>query len=102
MSDKLETVYAKYLDNNTDNVDNIINSLISLYSKELMNFCFTYVKDWKITEDIVQEVFIKAYKKIEQLNNIKNVRVWLYSICANHCKDYLRKAETKKLFLLML
>jgi RNA polymerase sigma-70 factor (ECF subfamily) len=49
-------------------------------------------------EDITQEVFVQAYKKIKTLNDPQRFRAWLYTIAVNRCNDFLRKK--KYLFLL--
>ena len=42
-------------------------------------------------EDITQEVFIKAYRKLHTLKRWDNFLVWLRSITYNLCKDLIRK-----------
>ena len=42
-------------------------------------------------EDVLQISYIKAFKKIEQLDNKDKFNVWFYRIVINTCKDQLKK-----------
>ena len=44
-------------------------------------------------EDITQEVFVQAYKKIKTLHEPQRFRAWLYTIAVNRCNDFLRKKK---------
>ena len=43
-------------------------------------------------EDVLQEVYLTAYKKFGQLQNRDSFKAWLISIARNKCNDYFRKA----------
>jgi RNA polymerase sigma-70 factor, ECF subfamily len=58
---------------------------------------FYYVKDKMIAEDIAQEVFIKAFTKMEEFRGSSSLETWLYRITVNHCKDYIRSWSYRKL-----
>ena len=38
-------------------------------------------------DDILQEVFITAYKKFNQLKNPESFKAWIISIARNKCND---------------
>lgn len=42
-------------------------------------------------DDIVQDSFLKAWKKFDSFNNQSSFRTWLYRIAMNTTYDYLRK-----------
>jgi RNA polymerase sigma-70 factor (ECF subfamily) len=44
-------------------------------------------------EDLTQEVFEQAYRKMDSLNDTRRFRAWLYSIAVNRCNDFLRKRK---------
>jgi len=44
-------------------------------------------------EDAVQEVFIKAYRKLDSYKADTSFSSWLYKIAYNHCVDCLRKRK---------
>ncbi|WP_169891100.1 sigma-70 family RNA polymerase sigma factor [Litchfieldia alkalitelluris] len=72
----------------------LVEGLIDQYGKALINFAYTYVKDWSLAEDIVQEVFISVYKA-DQYVNITAYKAWLFTITANKSKDLLRRKYFK-------
>jgi RNA polymerase sigma-70 factor (ECF subfamily) len=50
---------------------------------------------WRIpnfhdTEDLKQEVFIKAYENLRSLKQYDNFLEWLYAITSNLCKNWIR------------
>jgi RNA polymerase sigma-70 factor, ECF subfamily len=69
--------------------------IIHTYEKAVVQFAYTYVKDWSVAEDISQEAFIKVYKNILSFHHRSKVKTWLFSITANECKDYLRKIKRR-------
>jgi RNA polymerase sigma-70 factor (ECF subfamily) len=44
-------------------------------------------------DDILQETFLTAYKKIEQFNFESDIYTWLYTIARNRCIDEFRKQK---------
>ena len=81
---KLEEIFEKLY---FDNYKNLLKNAYRL----------TYEKN--AAEEIVQDAFIEAYKKIERLQNHENLVGWLYITVKNISKAYLRKnKEIKKLF----
>jgi len=41
-------------------------------------------------DDVLQEIYITAYKRIAQLKNMNSFKPWLISIARNKCTDYFR------------
>ncbi|MCA1030808.1 sigma-70 family RNA polymerase sigma factor [Bacillus timonensis] len=73
-----------------------LERLIDIYEQRLTNLSYTYVKDWEQAKDIVQEVFIKVYDKLDTMGEIEYEKTWLFTICANRSKDYLRSIKSKR------
>jgi RNA polymerase sigma-70 factor (ECF subfamily) len=47
------------------------------------------------TEDLVQEVFLKAFRAIAGFKGNSSFKTWLYQIATNTCLNYLAKAERR-------
>ncbi|PKM58254.1 MAG: RNA polymerase sigma factor SigZ [Firmicutes bacterium HGW-Firmicutes-3] len=60
---------------------------------ELLSFIKAKVNDQHEAEDILQEVFIRIYKNIEQLEDESKLKSWLYKITNNAIIDYYRKRK---------
>lgn len=65
------------------------------YSGRIYNFAFRFLKNSEAAEDAVQEVFVKMLKHANQFHGDAKLSTWLFSITANWCRDYLRKADNK-------
>lgn len=60
---------------------------------ELKGFVYKRVKDKALTEDIVQDVFLKVQGKIQHLRENEKVFGWIYQITRNTIVDHYRKAS---------
>ena len=65
------------------------------YSARIYNFAFRFLKNAEAAEDATQEVFVKMMKHANQFQGDAKLSTWLFSITANWCRDYLRKADNK-------
>jgi RNA polymerase sigma-70 factor, ECF subfamily len=46
-------------------------------------------------EDLLQEVFLNAYRKVSSFRGDSSLGTWLYRMAVNHCLDYLRGRQGK-------
>ncbi|MCM3584148.1 RNA polymerase sigma factor [Mesobacillus maritimus] len=67
--------------------------LFTTYSKRLTLLAYSYTKDWHTAEDVVQESFIKAFKKIDTIEYTEKICAWLSAITVRTAIDYLRAAK---------
>lgn len=65
------------------------------YSGRIYNFAFRFLKNAEAAEDATQEVFVKMLRHANQFHGDAKLSTWLFSITANWCRDYLRKADNK-------
>lgn len=65
------------------------------YSQRIYAFTFRFLRNSEAAEDATQEVFMKMLKHANQFNENAKLSTWLFSIAANWCRDYLRKAENR-------
>jgi len=61
------------------------------YEKQLKRFVQKKVKDTGVTDDILQQLYLKLYKNCEQLKGIHNMHAWLYQITRNVVNDFFRE-----------
>jgi len=46
-------------------------------------------------EDLLQEIFLQAYRKLESFKGEAALGTWLYRLALNHCLDYVRSRRAK-------
>jgi RNA polymerase sigma-70 factor, ECF subfamily len=46
-------------------------------------------------EDLLQEIFLQAYRKLGSFKGEAAIGTWLYRLALNHCLDYVRSRQAK-------
>lgn len=46
-------------------------------------------------EDLLQEIFLQAYRKLATFKGDAALGTWLYRLALNHCLDYVRSRQAK-------
>lgn len=65
--------------------------LYERYSNRILYFMFKMLKnDEARAQDFTQDVFIKVIEKADQFDLNRNFKTWIFTIAANHCKNYFR------------
>ena len=54
-------------------------------------FTYRYLQNADDTNDVVQEVFIKAWKHMKKFDQGRNFRTWLLTIAKNTALDFIKK-----------
>lgn len=67
--------------------------IYDLYCKAMFNTAYNFVKDDDIAQDVMQEAFIKAFKKISTYNGSASFGSWLKRIVINQSLDWLKKQK---------
>ena len=70
--------------------------LVDKYKARLFALVYAKVGQFEDAEDITQDVFLNAYRKLSTLRRWDNFYAWLYSIASNRCKEFHR-AEKRRL-----
>lgn len=67
--------------------------LVRKYSNVIYGVAYSEVSDFHLAQDIAQEAFVKAWFKIEQLEDRNRFGGWIINITKNLCKDHYRKQK---------
>jgi RNA polymerase sigma-70 factor, ECF subfamily len=66
--------------------------LFSIYFHRLNDFAKHVIKDNDVSQDIVQEVFVKVWDKRAEIRNI-NLEAFLFRLVRNGCIDYIKQLK---------
>jgi RNA polymerase sigma-70 factor (ECF subfamily) len=72
---------------------NAYGQLVERYQQRIFNLIGRMVGRREVVEDIAQEVFIKAYRKLGMFRGDSSFYTWLYTIALNTCRNYYRSRE---------
>jgi RNA polymerase sigma-70 factor (ECF subfamily) len=73
--------------------------LLDGYHDSIYFLVLKMVHDKREAEDLVMEVFGKAFLRLDQYTSKYAFSTWLYRIASNHCIDFIRKKRMKTLSL---
>lgn len=65
--------------------------------EQVFRICLGFAKNVADAEDLVQEVYLKAYRKLNTLKNLNLAKEWLLRIARNTCLDHNKKRRWTKL-----
>lgn len=67
------------------------NHIYEFYKDRVYFFAFSIVKSKADAEDIMQEVFIKVMKSIQDLKDVESFNAWINTITYSKSLDYIKK-----------
>ena len=74
-----------------------ITDAVRKYSDTVFRVAFQYTKNHADAEDVLQEVFVKLFKKPPQLSvDDEGLKAWLIRVTINKSKDYLRVNKRRR------
>lgn len=72
---------------------NAFKIIFDTYYKRLYAFSLQYTEDTFAAEEIVEETLLKLWQKRHKLENIDNLKSYLYSMVRNASIDFLKKEK---------
>jgi len=70
-------------------------ALVEKYSIMVFHVVRSFEKNEEEVKGIAQEIFVKAYTKLDTFSNRSKFSTWIYSLALNHCKDYAKNIRRK-------
>ncbi len=68
----------------------LFDRLVLRHSREIHLFLHKLCGNHHDAEELAQDVFVKAYRKLDRLREEAASRRWLYTIAINHFNDWLK------------
>ena len=73
--------------------DAAFTTLVGKYQKSVHALAWRKIGDFHFAEEITQDTFLQAYKKLATLRNPNQFAGWLYVIATNLCNRWLQKKK---------
>lgn len=67
--------------------------LVERYHVPLMRYARRFLGNGEDAEDVIQEVFFRAYERIRQYDPKRPFSTWIYRIAHNACVDVLKRRK---------
>jgi RNA polymerase sigma factor (sigma-70 family) len=89
-----DTSEAHFVEGLKNNDQQVFAKMYEQFSPPLYAFIISRVKDAEVAENLLQDVFVKAWRNGNQYDAAKGrLFIWMYKICSNCCIDYLRSKQ---------
>jgi RNA polymerase sigma-70 factor (ECF subfamily) len=70
--------------------------LYNRHASRLYNLAFRMVGNGADAEDLLQDIFLTAYRKLDTFKGESSLGTWLYRLGVNACLDHLRSRAARK------
>jgi len=65
--------------------------IVGRYKNAIVSFLFRFTGDFRTSEDLAQEAFLRVFKKVQDYNPSAKFSTWLYTIASNLAKDEFKR-----------
>lgn len=69
------------------------SELVKRHQRGILRLSMRFMKDLDISQDVVQEAFIKAFEKLHLFEGRASFKSWLYQIAVNTARNKLRESR---------
>jgi RNA polymerase sigma-70 factor, ECF subfamily len=67
--------------------------IIERYSPMVFHIVRSFEKNEEEVKELGQQIFVKAYEKLDSFKGNAKFSTWLYSLALNHCRDYAKNVR---------
>lgn len=85
--------YSKLINDSINGSNTAFEELYQLTHKTAYHTASLLLKNPDDVEDVLQNSYIKAYKKLSELKNPESFEGWIKSIVENECRNYIKKEK---------
>lgn len=72
------------------------NHLVQRWQHRIHRYAYRYFASHDEATEITQKTFIKAYKKLDTLEDVEKFPSWIYRIANNLCLDEMKRAGRRR------
>lgn len=70
--------------------------LYDRYSAKVFQKCMGMTRNKDLSQDLVHDIFLKAFVNLPKFDHRSRFGTWLYSITYNYCLDHLRRNQRQR------
>lgn len=89
-SEESDSTYVRRVQ---DGAEDEFRVLVERYEGMVFDLTYQYADSPEDAEDLAQDVFVRAYRRLEDLRNPDRFSSWLYGIALNCCRDYAKNVR---------
>jgi len=76
--------------------DTLFTELFNAHRQPIYSYLYRLVGDLAHAEELVQDVFLRAYRALPGLAEGSNHRAWIYKIATNAARDWFRRQSLRR------
>ncbi len=73
-------------------------SLYDEHSRAIFYLALRFLGDPQKAEDATHDVFLKAFRRLDQFRGEASIRTWLYRIAINHCQNLCQSWHNRHIY----
>ena len=77
-----------------DGDDEAFGSLVLRYKRVVFAAAYAMLRNYSLAEDIAQDAFLTAWRKLSTLKEPTKFGPWIYNIASNQAKDHLKRQKS--------
>ncbi|HSY62861.1 MAG TPA: sigma-70 family RNA polymerase sigma factor, partial [Cytophaga sp.] len=78
--------------------EKILKEIYTTYHGKVFRTIYKIVRNQEDAEEVIQDVFLHAYTKLDSFKGNASIGTWIYRIAVNKALDHLKKKSRKKRF----
>lgn len=90
--------FEQYIDKIIEKDNDAFRIVYEETKRGVFSIIISLVRNRTVTEDLMQDTYIKMVEKIQQYQRGRNFNAWLMQIAKNTAYDYLRKSKREMLY----
>ena len=94
-SRKMRTEDGKIIQECLNGKPQAFGILVDKYREGIYAFAYAELRDFQDAQDVTQEVFLQAYRKLRSLRNRESFAFWLYRITHRYCVQCFRNRSRR-------
>jgi RNA polymerase sigma-70 factor (ECF subfamily) len=79
--------------------DQLMENLFNRHQSRIIRWCYRFTRDREAALDLAQEVFMRAFRNLDNYRGECRFSTWLYVIARNQCMTALQKRATEPVWV---